>query len=502
MLIFKSLLIVGTFTSILSSTSSSIIEDNTKAPHANSTDIFQFSASAPALQLKKDAHAVIDAFASIIQTRNSSSFSFNSTTQSAEETARLFQEVVKGALSYHLDQGIGTNSTSPSTDRLQSMSNSINETLESVNEVTDRLLSSTDGALRFMDLKNCLTQLVQQGGLHDGESCVVNGMSITGVSDIMDSVLKNYGGGIIPKNILTLTTKALNPSFKTVIPGEAAFYDSIDQAIRSVQSSVSGELVQALNDAQQCFMETAYSPITYAERLKKTEECNRNPNKSSSVYRDLKTLYLSITNQFVGYVIPNLLESIHEISASYLAAKISKFPEDLFFRKAITATISSIVASNSGNQVTYAYKIADCLDTIIAIPDPESAARKASAALCLQKPDGPPASVREIIYGYTQQVYGFLPSTIAAQIEASGLQNLNKTDPYYFKKVKALHQTFLKSNPGPEYVTCYERFMDCLFEPRVGGALVFHQDTQVTCILGDACRKTPDGQANPVLRPN
>ncbi|EGG02032.1 uncharacterized protein MELLADRAFT_124335 [Melampsora larici-populina 98AG31] len=501
MLRFRSLIIIVTFASILSITRSSSTEDNNK-PDLNSTDLFQFSASAPALQLKKDAHAVIDAFASIIQARNSSSFSFNSTTQSAEETARLFQEVVKGALSYHLDQGIGTNSTSPSTDRLQSMSNSINETLESVNEVTDRLLSSTDGALRFMDLKNCLTQLVQQGGLHDGESCVVNGMSVTGVSDIMDSVLKNYGGGIIPKNILSLTTKALNPSFKTVIPGEAAFYDSIDQAIRSVQSSVSGELVQALNDAQQCFMETAYSSITYAERLKKTEECNRDIDKSSSVYRDLKTLYLSITNQFVGYVIPNLLESIHEISASYLAAKISKFPQDLFFRQAITATIRSIVASNSGNQVTYAYKIADCLDTIIAIPDPASAARTASAALCLQKPDGPPASAREIIYGYTQQVYGFLPSTIAAQIESSELQHLNKSDPNYFKKVKALHQSFLKSNPGPDYVSCYERFMDCLFEPRVGGALVFHQDTQITCILGDACRKTPDGQKIPVLRPN
>ncbi|KAG0148768.1 hypothetical protein CROQUDRAFT_40766 [Cronartium quercuum f. sp. fusiforme G11] len=461
----------------------------------NSTNLFQFSVSAPTLQLKQDLHIAIESFTFAIRTHSK----FNFTTQNGSETAHLFQEIVKGALSYHLDQNIGANSTSPSIDRLQSMSNSINETLESVNGVVDQLLSSgTNGALRFIDLRNCLAGLIQQGGLHDGETCVINGMSITGVSDIMTSVLKNYGGGVIPLNILNLTTTALDSSFTSVIPGQKAFYHSINNAIQSVQSSVSGELIQALEDARKCFMESVFAPISYAERLERTEKCNRNPNKSS-VFRDLKTLYLSITNQFVGYAIPNLLESVHQIAENYLNANLSQNPEDHYFRKAISSAARSIIASNSGNQVTYAYKIADCLDTVVGTQDPQTAAHKAAAALCLQRPDGPPALIRQIVYGYLQQVYGYLPSSIAAQIEASGLQQLNRSDPDYTQKVNELHQTFLKSRPGPEYVTCYERFVNCLFDARQGGALIEYPNTQVTCILGDACRKTPDGKDNPVV---
>jgi hypothetical protein len=53
------------------------------------------------------------------------------------------------------------------------MSTAINDTLNSINDVTDQLLSSANGALKFVDLKNCLSNLVQQGGLKDGESCVI-----------------------------------------------------------------------------------------------------------------------------------------------------------------------------------------------------------------------------------------------------------------------------------------------------------------------------------------
>lgn len=184
------------------------------------------------------------------------------------------------------------------------MAKSINDTLESVNEVTDKLLSSSDGALHFVDLRNCLTHLVQQGGLHDGEGCVMNGMSITGVSKLIDSVVENFGGGMIPLNILSMTHEALDPRLSSMIPGEANFLEILDHAIRSVQESISTELVQALDDAKDCFIESAFVPmINYQQRLKLTETCNRVSKKNShtSVYGDLKSLYLSITNQVSLY---------------------------------------------------------------------------------------------------------------------------------------------------------------------------------------------------------
>lgn len=83
-----------------------------------------------------------------------------------------------------------------------------------------------------------------------------------------------------------------------------------------------------------------------------------------------------------------------------------------------------------------------------------------------------------------------------------GLQELDQQDPDYQKKVNELHQRFLESRPGPEYLSCYERFMDCLFNLKLGGILRIEEvdKNQITCILGDACRLTPDLQPNPVIR--
>lgn len=74
------------------------------------------------------------------------------------------------ALNYHLDGNLGDH---PSQDRLDAMAGSIEKTLESVNEVADKMLATTDGALKFKDLKACLSKLTSQGGLADSQSCVM-----------------------------------------------------------------------------------------------------------------------------------------------------------------------------------------------------------------------------------------------------------------------------------------------------------------------------------------
>lgn len=438
-------------------------------------------------QLKSDAHAAIEAFSDAI-----TSSSGNSTTQSSAETARLFQTIVKGAMSYPINQNIGSSAT-PSQDRLNAMAAAINTTLNSINDAADKILSQSDGALHYSDLKECIGGMVQQGGLHDGESCAINGMSITGVTNIMTSVLKNFGNNAIPPAILKQTAKALDPTFTAIIPAEQTFYDSVNNAITSVQASVSGQLISALNNAQNCFETAMKSDGTYAEKLQITQECNRN-SKGNSVYNDLKTLYLSVTNQFVGYLQPNIIDSVHQIADHYLD-KSDPDSDAAYFRSAIANTTSSIAASNAGNQVTYAYSLAKCLDSVIGTTNPQEASKVAETKNCLSKPDGPPASVKEIVYGYIQQIHGVLPAQLAAKIESTGISKLDTSDPQYASKVAALHTTFEQTNPGPEYVTCYEAFVNCLFNQN-NGALEHPGNTQTVCLLGDACQTTPDGKAN------
>ncbi|KAG0152425.1 hypothetical protein CROQUDRAFT_55778 [Cronartium quercuum f. sp. fusiforme G11] len=439
------------------------------------------------VQIKSDAHAAIEAFGQAM-----TGAAGNSTTQSSKETAQLFQTLVKGALSYPLNQNIGGSAT-PSQDRLNAMAAAINTTLNSIQDTATKILSSSQGALHFNDLKECIGGLVQQGGLHDGESCVVNGMSVTGVSNLMSSVLKTFGDNGIPQAILKETSKALDPTFTAVLPGEKKFYDSVNNAITSVQASISGQLVAALNDAQNCFQDAMTSASAYPDKMAATQKCMRSPT-GKSVYTDLKTLYLSVTNQFVGYLTPNVLDSVHTIADSYLN-KTSQTDDQKYFSNAIASTTSSIVASNAGNQVTYAYKLADCLDTLVGTTDPSSASNIAATHNCLKKPDGPAASVKQIVYGYIQQIYGVLPASLASKIEATGVKNLDPKDPNYASKVEALHQTFLKTNVGPEYVTCYEAFVDCLFDSSTG-ALENPGNTHRTCLLGNSCKTTPDGQKN------
>lgn len=440
-----------------------------------------------AAQVKSDAHSAIEAFAGAVTASAGSS-----TTQSSRETAQLFQNIVKGAIALPLNQNIGS-SAAPSQERLNAMADAITKILNSVEETATKILASSQGALHFNDLKDCIGGLVQQGGLHDGESCVVNGMSVTGVSNLMSNVLKTFGGNGIPQSILHDASKALDPSFTAVLPGEKKFYDSVNNAITSVQASVSGQLVAALNDAQNCFEGAMKSDASYPDKLKATHNCMRSPT-GKSTYNDLKTLYLSVTNQFVGYLQPNILDSIHTIADNYLNTS-SQTDNDKYFRNAIAQSTSSLVASNAGNQVTYAYKIADCLDTLVGTTSPTSAANIAATNNCLKKPNGPAASVKEIVYGYIQQMYGVLPASLAAKIESTGVQNLDPKDPKYASKVQALHETFEKTNVGPEYVTCYEAFVDCLFDAS-NGALEHPGNTQQACLLGDSCKTTPDGKKN------
>ncbi|WAR52485.1 hypothetical protein PtB15_1B927 [Puccinia triticina] len=395
------LLVVMTICSGLSwANAQSQLESEDQAPEPN---VFDYSGNATSYQVRNDALRVVEQFANAL-----GNYSTSNSLGDSSKTVTLFKGVVHGAMSYQLYRNVG-NSTQLTASKLQSMSTAINDTLNSINDVTDQLLSSSNGALKFIDLRNCLSNLIQQGGLKDGESCVIQGLSITGVSEILTSVLQNFGDGILPPNILELTTEALNPVFTSLIPGEDKFFSAIEGAIASVQRAIAGALVQALDDAFRCFKSTLFSPMSYEERL-------------------------TITNQFVGYVTPNVLESIHSISDAYLNKGVHAKPEEKFFRNAISNTVESIVASNSGNEVIYAYKIADCLDTVVGVTDPDTAANKAATARCLEKPDGPPAALRQIVYGYIQQIYGVLPVEIAQEMEEIGVMNLDRSSPNFNQK--------------------------------------------------------------------
>lgn len=136
------------------------------------------------------------------------------------------------------------------------------------------------------------------------------------------------------------------------------------------------------------------------------------------------------------------------------------------------------------------------MDALANASDLSEAYSNAAAASCLSKPDGPPASIRQIVYGYIQQIEGVLPAQLAAEIEHTGVLALDPTDPNFAIEVEDLHEKFMETDIGPEYVACYEKFVDCLFN-KASGALATPGNTDQTCLLGTACQTAPNGSLNP-----
>jgi hypothetical protein len=94
-----------------------------------------------------------------------------------------------------------------------------------------------------------------------------------------------------------------------------------------------------------------------------------------------------------------------------------------------------------------------------------------------------------------------LPVQISHELEQIGVMNLDRSSPNFNQQVAELHQKFLKTNPGPEYVSCYERLTDCLFNPQVGGILSPSTNkTQIACFLGNSCHRAPDGKNIPFIQ--
>lgn len=107
-----------------------------------------------------------------------------------------------------------------------------------------------------------------------------------------------------------------------------------------------------------------------------------------------------------------MLSSIHTIADAYLKNKLSKNPDDQYFRHQLAETAQSIYSSNAGSEVrlqmtymrdrniyepevsltfrtthqsTYVEKVAECLDMIVGMTDAKSAAAKAAENQCLSK---------------------------------------------------------------------------------------------------------------------
>lgn len=112
-------------------------------------------------------------------------------------------------------------------------------------------------------------------------------MSITAVSTLFSNVLDGVSS-LVPADILQQTVNAADPAFTALMPAEQDFATHVSNAFKSVQASVNGELVQALDSAQKCF-EKGMASSDYQAAQASIDACNNDRTNDKSVYSSMKT---------------------------------------------------------------------------------------------------------------------------------------------------------------------------------------------------------------------
>ncbi|KAI9603317.1 hypothetical protein H4Q26_002637 [Puccinia striiformis f. sp. tritici PST-130] len=343
-----------------------------------------------------------------------------------------------------INQNIGSSDT-PSQDRLNSMAATINSTLNSINDAANKILSQSNGALHYQDLKDCIAEWCNRALFTERH---VNHWGV----EYHDECLKNFGNNAIHPPFFMRPAKPLIRRLQRLFR-RADLYDSVNSAITSVQASL-------------------------------TQDCNRSP-KGASVYNDLKTLYLSVTNQFVGYLQPNIIDSVHDIPITTWTRAIQNQ----------TRLISEKLLPTRRHlwwpqmlEIKYVFPVAPRKNAILNVYYSHS------------QPDGPPASVKQIVYGYVQQVdhQSLKPHPIQdsnpPKLKLLVLPN-GSGRPAIPIQGRRIARHFREDQRRSRIRDMLRNIVDCLFNSR-NGALAKPGNTQSVCLLGDACQKTPDGKAN------
>ncbi|GAA5850670.1 hypothetical protein JCM8547_001950 [Rhodosporidiobolus lusitaniae] len=316
---------------------------------------------------------------------------------------------------------------------------------------TGLAISEADKAT-LIDAQACLTEILARGTMPDGYACVDDAKNtVRRYRTAGNTVLEQFIG-IVPPATLNIIQDKLDSYFDSLglIPPVYDLKTHVQNAVRSVVSSTSGETVTSIERLQDCLVAATAS----SNGLQQNYKCFVDPEGSLG---NLENIFYGVLQQFVGYLQPNIMQDVINIYSYYLSAEGAVPGYALL--KSIDLSLLSITASTSGNSVTAVMQLTQCFNDLIM--EPNDAAR--AGYTCLVGASGPLMTTQVLINGIVQQGFGYLPPTLILNTEQALRPLLSSTSPPTQALVStAFSIAFRASDAGPETTTCFLALEDCV----------------------------------------
>ncbi|SGY21164.1 BQ5605_C016g08204 [Microbotryum silenes-dioicae] len=287
-----------------------------------------------------------------------------------------------------------------------------------------------------------------------------------------NTYLEQFVGIVLP-NVVTAIQNQEKTIFDNLglIPPANDLNDHINNAIASVVASTSGETVTAIERFEDCFAQA-----TKDNNLQTTRRCLTGPQSGVS---SLFTLLSGVTQQFVGYLPPNVVNDLinRALAVNNYYLSQAGVTAGLPLQRSVQAAIKSIAASTSGNSATLLMQASNCLSDLIMSPDPSNLKD------CIVKQGGPIFTLQVLVNSIIQQAFGYLPPTLVIQLEQELAPAIAKADENPEGVDQVFEALFKTASLGPKFVTCVQALEDCINNAVLG--------TSNTCDLSGKCAPFP-----------
>ncbi|GAA6061013.1 hypothetical protein JCM10212_001069 [Sporobolomyces blumeae] len=429
-------------------------------------------ASAVSAQLKPTSVVTITKTATLVSTAQSTA------TKTATVANSTIIELKPTTVVQYVTQNVTEVQTSTliTTDSAVAASLDIKKAIDSALAAAN-LTQSSLSASTYASLQECLSTVLESGGLPDGYSCLSaggkDGSELTGT---LNTILEQFVG-ILPNSILSAVFDSVTPLLSSLLPAsEQALVNQIKDSIQSVIASLSGSSVTALEQVSSCYAEA----VTAAGNSSSIACITKKGGAQST----LETASNAVLEQFVGVLPASLTTAVQNILTYNLAN--SSTPDQKLAGQVsaqISNAINSVASSLAGNTVTLAETLQACASQLIATGN------ATQAEACIKSSKAPEISMTTIV-GIAEQFSGYLPSSFYTDlVDYSAPLLANYTANAHNLTQAELNADLDKffnnaTSYGPAFVTCIAEVQQC-----VTNAIVKTGTTDAVCKgpEGDAC---------------
>jgi len=440
-----------------------------------------------ALRPRSSIGAIVEDTAAFLngQVRQTIQSDVKATLEQFSELPSYIKSVVQQAVTLPLSQA---NTDLTATEQLQRLQTQITSQLNKVQDdvISDiaQLDSSSLGSDRgnFQALQACIAEIVKQGGLQEGQNCLSeSGYSVSSLRDQFVTFV-NVNDFDIPAQAINAVTQNVTDYLNSVVlyPGAEAIISQTQGAIQNVQLTQAATLRDAAIRSFDCFT-SAISMISTIALQDRYLQCNLGNTSgtsfSQSALQKVEESYIAATNQYSGYLPPNIVSNVQSIGLQALGLSLDPYSSTT--RNAINDAILSNVASTSGETASLAISLTKCLNTLLDADqttncDPETNAAVVSAKF-------------NIYRNYLAQYVSILPQRLVLALNQKTIELAAESGMTEDEVKAALQGVFNKVSAGSVYEACYNSYLDCVTQGLSSGT----SQANSTCVKGDVCKGLP-----------